>query len=74
MKRIINMLLGMVYPMLISLFIYGFAEAFISERDFREPLQTATVIMAIVFGAMFIAGVIWNIVYSVKHKDEHKDE
>ncbi len=71
MKRIINMLLTMVYPMLISLFTLGFAEAFISDREFREPLLIVTAIITAVFGVMFIVGFIWNIVYSIlKNKEE----
>ncbi len=71
MKRIINMLLTMVYPMLISLFTLGFAEAFVADRDFREPLQIVTATMTAIFGVMFIAGFIWNIVYSIlKNKEE----
>ena len=69
MKRIINMLLGMIYPALIFLFILCFAEAFIFDSYFREPLQIVTAILTIIFGALFVAGFIWNIVYTIKHKD-----
>lgn len=70
MKRIINMFLNLIYPALISLFLFCFTKAFIVERDFREPLLVVTAILAIVLGGLFVTGFIWNIVYSIKHKND----
>lgn len=70
MKRIINMLLNMVWPALISLFLLCFTQAFIVGKEWTEPLIFITGFLTVAFGAAFIAGVVWNIVYSIKHKDE----
>lgn len=72
MKRLINMLLSMVYPALISFFIFSYASVESSNlgRDYREPIQAISATFAIIFGVAFVAGVVWNIIYSLKHKDE----
>ena len=69
MKRIIDMLLWMLVPMLVCLSLFMFATAFIVGR-ILEPLQIITVILSIIFGALFLTGFIWNIVYSLKHGDK----
>lgn len=70
MKRIINMLLYMIYPALISLFTLCFVKAFVVGKEWTEPLIGITAFLTVAFMIAFIAGFVWNIVYSIKHKDE----
>ena len=58
MKRIINMLLWMLAPMCFFLFLLCFTEAFVKNGDFAEPLEGISIILSIVFGAMFVTGFI----------------
>ena len=69
MKRNINFLLSMVYPMLISLFICCFAQAFVDiAYNFYVPFAGA---LTFIFFILFLIGIILNIRYSLKHKDEN---
>ncbi|MDE7263120.1 MAG: hypothetical protein K2N64_00480 [Anaeroplasmataceae bacterium] len=69
MKRIIDTFLQMVYPTLISLFIFVFTAAFVKDNSL-EPLQLISAVLSIVFGLIFLIGFVMNIIYSLKHKIE----
>lgn len=68
MKGISKTLVGMVYPMLISLFMFCFVSAFVSGDDF-ETLQIVTLIFTMFFGFLFVIGFILNIIYNIKNKE-----
>ncbi len=70
MKRIINMLLWMLAPMCFFLFLFCFTDAFIKDWGIGLPLEYISIILSIIFGALFLTGFIWNIVYSLKHGDK----
>lgn len=59
---------SMVYPMLISLFLFCFVSAFV-EGGSLEPLQLISAILTFIFGVLFIIGFILNIVSSIKNKN-----
>lgn len=69
MKNIIETFLKMVYPSLISLFIFAFTSAFVDGNDL-EPLQLISAILFLVFGLVFIIGFIMKIMYSLKGNKE----
>lgn len=66
MEKISKMFISMVYPFLISLFIFCFVDAFV--KTYSEELELFTSILMIVFGTLFIVGIILNIVWNVKNK------
>ena len=70
MKKIRDILLKMVYPMLGCLFIACFADAFMVGSDAYRSLSLAMYCLAIIFGIMFLVGFIWNIVYYIIHRDK----
>ncbi len=63
MKRIIEAFLQMIYPSLISLFIFVFTTAFVNGESL-ETLQLITAILSILFGFLFVIGFLLNIVYN----------
>lgn len=69
MKNIIETFLKMVYPSLISLFIFAFTSAFVDGNDL-EPLQLISAILFLAFGLVFIIGFIMKIIYSLKGNKE----
>lgn len=69
MKRIINSCLTMVYPSLISLFIFVFATAFVKGEKL-EIIQLISFILSLLFGLIFLVFFIVNIVYSIRHKSD----
>lgn len=68
MKKIIETSLQMIYPSLISLFIFAFTTAFVNGSEF-EVLQVISILLTIVFGLIFLIGFVMNIVYNLKHKN-----
>lgn len=68
MKKIIDSFLKMIYPALISLFIFAFTTAFV-KGDELEVLQLITALIAIAFGFIFLVGFVMNIIYSLKHEN-----
>lgn len=62
MKAIFKYLTGMVYPMLISLFLFIFTSSFL-HGDFLEPMQALTMIMMVIFGVMFLVGLVGHIIF-----------
>jgi len=71
MKRNIDFLLSMIYPFLITLFIYCYTETNLKGFDY-QPLMISEVMLMTVFGILFIIGVILNIRYSLKNKETNK--
>lgn len=67
MKKLIDMLLSMVYPALISLFIFVFVDTF-TLSDNRQLLQLISALCGDIFGLMFVAGLVLNVIYIIKHK------
>lgn len=61
MKNIFKLFLNMVYPMLISLFLFIFSSAFVTGESL-EPLQLTTCLFAIFFGVLFLIGFIGSVV------------
>lgn len=57
-------MISMVYPMLISLFLFCFVSVSVVEG--LEPLQLISAILTLIFGVLFIIGFILNIVSSIK--------
>lgn len=68
MKKIIDSFLKMIYPALISLFIFAFTTDFV-KGDELEVLQLITALIAIAFGFIFLVGFVMNIIYSLKHEN-----
>ncbi len=70
MKKSFNAFTNMVYPMLISLFLFCFVDAFITGES-HEALQLITAILTIIFGLLFVIGFIYDMVCLLKkRKDE----
>lgn len=69
MKKISEVFLQMIYPALISLFIFAFTDAFVSGSSL-EPLQLISAVLCIIFGLIFIIGFVMNIIYNLKHNKE----
>ncbi len=67
MKGLNKTFLSMVYPMLISLFMFCFVSAFV--RDDLETLQIVTLIFTMFFGFLFVIGFVLNIIYNIKNNE-----
>lgn len=68
MKKLANTFLNMMYPMLISLFLFIFSESFLNGGS-REVLQAITAILAVFFGILFLVGFISTIVCAIKSRE-----
>lgn len=68
MKKINDVFMSMVYPMLISLFIFSFVSAFVKDSSL-EPLQLISALLALIFGLLFVIGFICKIIYALKNKN-----
>lgn len=73
MKKIINTLLTMVYPSLISFFILVFISAFLKGDEWLIYGNVA-ILFTIIFGIMFLIGFIMQIVSSIRHYLKHKSD
>lgn len=60
---------NMVYPMLLSLFLFYFATAFVTGEDL-EPLQVIAAILTVFFGILFLIGLIFEIVHFFTDRKE----
>lgn len=69
MKKNSNIFINMVYPMLISLFLYCFTTAFVKNSSL-ESLQLISIILTFVFGIMFVIGLIFEIIHLFKSRKE----
>lgn len=69
MKNLFKTFINMVYPALISLFLFIFTTAFVSG-EYLEILQVLTVISSILFGILFLSGIIGNSILLIKNKEK----
>ncbi len=69
MKNKFAELINMVYPMLISLFIFCFVSAFV-KGELLEPLQLTLAILSVVFGLIFVIGLVFYIISLFKKKNQ----
>lgn len=60
MKKISEIFINMVYPMLISFFIFCFVEAFVKTNC--ETLELTSCLFSIFFGTLFVIGLVLTIV------------
>ena len=65
MKKLNDVLINMVYPMLISLFIFVFAEGFV-KGGYLEPIELVSILFTIFFGILFVVGFVLKIIEAIK--------
>ncbi len=66
MEKLAKTFISMVYPLLISFFIFCFVDAFVTYD--LEALQIIAILFMILFGILFIIGFILTIVCVFKER------
>lgn len=71
MRRLIDTLLKLIYPALLSLFVYAFTAAFVNNQNEYFVFITFFALSIFIFSLLFfLVGFIMNIIYCIKHKGE----
>lgn len=68
-RKSCGLFVNMVYPMLLSLFLFYFATAFVTN-EYLELLQVIAAILTAFFGVLFLIGLIFEIVHFFTDRKE----
>lgn len=68
-RKSCGVFVNMVYPMFLSLFLFYFATAFVTNK-YLELLQVIAAILTAFFGVLFLIGLIFEIVHFFTDRKE----